>query len=58
MALGKKLKEMEEEQTRAHAKLVKLRSYKEDLIEELMDFQRFKKLMDAHDKVLYPAQFS
>lgn len=37
---------------------MKLRSDKEDLIDEFMDFKRFERIMDSHDEGLYPAQFS
>lgn len=43
---------------KAHVELVKFRSDKEDLIDNLMDSQKFKDLMEVHDEGLYPAQFS
>lgn len=41
-----------------HAEYVKLRSDKEDLIDEFMDSQKFKDLIEIHDEGLYPAQFT
>ena len=52
------LKEKEEELARAHAELVKLRSDKEDLIDEYMESKPFKDLMEFHDEGLFPVQFT
>ena len=54
----KQLKAKEEELAKAHAELVKLRSDKEDIIDEYMESQKFKDLMELHDEGLYPVQFS
>ena len=37
---------------------MKLRSDKEDLIDDYMDSQKFKDLMELHDEGLFPAQFT
>lgn len=52
------LKEKEDEMAQAFAEVVKLRSDKEDLIDEYMDSQKFKDLMELHDEGLFHAQFT
>lgn len=58
MAVEKKLKDKEEELASAHAELVKLRSDKEDVIDEYMGSEKYKDLMEIHDEGLYPTQFT
>ncbi|KAL8100265.1 uncharacterized protein LOC141683475 [Apium graveolens] len=56
--LEKKLKSKDEELSKAHSELVKIRSDKETLIDEYMDSQKFKDLRDIHDEGLFPIQFT
>ncbi|XP_074357867.1 uncharacterized protein LOC141697403 isoform X2 [Apium graveolens] len=56
--LEKKLDTKKEELAKAHSELVKLRSDKEKLIDDYMDSDKFKNLMEIHDKGLYSLQFT
>lgn len=58
MAAEKQLKANEDELATAHAELLKLHSDKEDLIDEYMDSQKFKNLMEVHDEGLYLTHFT
>ena len=48
--------EKEKELADAHAQIVQLKKEKEDAIDDYMDSDDFKKLMDAHDDILLPLQ--
>ena len=52
--LEEKLGEKEKELADAHAQIVQLKKEKEDAIDDYMDSDDFKKLMDAHDDILLP----
>ena len=54
--LEEKLGEKEKELADAHAQVVQLKKEKEDAIDDYMDSDDFKKLMDAHDDILLPEQ--
>ena len=54
--LEEKLGEKEKELADAHAQIVQLKKEKEDAIDDYMDSDDFKKLMDAHDDILLPQQ--
>ena len=54
--LEEKLGEKEKELADAHALVVQLKKEKEDAIDDYMDSDDFKKLMDAHDDILLPQQ--
>ena len=54
--LEEKLGEKEKELADAHAQVVQLKKEKEDAIDDYMDSDDFKKLMDAHDDILLPQQ--
>ena len=54
--LEEKLEEREKELADAHAQIVQLKKEKEDAIDDYMDSDDFKKLMDAHDDILLPQQ--
>ena len=50
------MEEREKELADAHAQIVQLKKEKEDAIDDYMDSDDFKKLMDAHDDILLPQQ--
>ena len=54
--LEEKVEEKEKELADAHALIVQLKKEKEDAIDDYMDSDDFKKLMDAHDDILLPQQ--
>ena len=54
--LEEKVEAKEKELADAHALIVQLRKEKEDAIDDYMDSDDFKKLMDAHDDILLPQQ--
>jgi len=56
--LEKKLDTKKEELAKAHSELVKLRSDKDKLIDDYMDSDKFKNLMEIHDEGLYSLQFT
>ncbi|KAL8123914.1 hypothetical protein AgCh_011789 [Apium graveolens] len=56
--LEKKLDTKKEELAKAHSELVKLRSDKDKLIDDYMDYDKFKNLMEIHDEGLYSLQFT
>lgn len=57
-AIEKQLKDKEVELASAHAKLVKLRSNKQDIIDDYMGSQKFKDLMEIHEDGLFHVQFT
>ncbi|KAL8098358.1 hypothetical protein AgCh_031208 [Apium graveolens] len=56
--LERKLDTKKEELAKAHFELVKLRSDKEKLIDDYMDSDKFRNLMEIHDEGLYSLQFT
>ena len=54
--LEEKVEAKEKELGDAHALIVQLKKEKEDAIDDYMDSDDFKKLMDAHDDILLPQQ--
>ena len=54
--LEEKLEAKEKELRDAHAQIVELKKEKEDAIDDYMDSDDFKKLMDAHDDIPLPQQ--
>ena len=54
--LEEKVEAKEKELGDAHAQIVQLKKEKEDAIDDYMDSDDFKKLMDAHDDILLPQQ--
>lgn len=56
--LEEKLKLKEEELEKAYGNIVKLRQNIEDIINDYMDSDKFKKLMDKHDELAYLANYA
>lgn len=56
--LEEQLKKKDEELATANSELVLLRDDKEKMIDEYLDSAEYKSLMDQHDDMLFPGQFT
>lgn len=57
-AADTKVVELEAELDKVRAELVEAKAEKEDVIDDYMKSEEFEKLMEEHDKVVYPAHFT
>ena len=56
--LEEKLRLKDEELEKAYGSIAELRQNKEDVIDSYMDSDEFKKLMEKHDELVYPANYA